>query len=297
MKTVVPPDLDGQRLDRIVAVLGGVSRAAAREIAGAETTRVDGRGAAASARISAGAAIEFEVPPEPPALIPESVPFDVVYDDGHIAVVDKPAGVVVHPGAGRARGTLAAGILARWPSVRGVGEDGRWGIVHRLDRDTSGLLAIALDLPSYDGLRAAIAARKVSRRYLALCHGAPSAPTGTIDAPIGRDPARPTRMRVDPGGRPSRTHFRVTSSWEGFSLLEVSLDTGRTHQIRVHLRSIGLPIAGDRTYGRPGGSPRVFLHAHRLEFAHPIGGAPVDARSELPADLASALADLGPALA
>jgi 23S rRNA pseudouridine1911/1915/1917 synthase len=292
MRASVPPDLDGERLDLVVARLGGLTRAIARDLTSGGAVTVDGIVAAGRHRVAAGAVVEFAAPPPPVGLEAEVVPFTVRFEDEHLAVVDKPAGVVVHPGAGRGRGTLAAGILERWPRVRGVGAEDRWGIVHRLDRDTSGLLVVALDRPAYEGLREAIRAREVSRRYLALVHGAPKAPTGTIDAPIGRDPARPTRMRVQAGGRQATTHFRVERSWPGFTLLEVTLETGRTHQIRVHLASIGLPVAGDRVYGRTAGSPRVFLHACRLGFTHPVTGEPIDVVSPLPDDLAKVVADL-----
>ncbi|MBI5157451.1 MAG: RluA family pseudouridine synthase [Acidimicrobiia bacterium] len=242
------------------------------------------------AAVAAGAVLEFEPPSGAVPLEPEDVAFDVVYEDAHVAVVSKPAGVVTHPGAGETGATLAAGILHRWPSVRGVGSEQRWGIVHRLDRDTSGLLAVALTPEAERGLRAAIKARRVSREYLALVHGTPATPTGTIDAPIARDPTRPTRMRIDPSGRGAVTHFRVEETLGAMTLLRVTLETGRTHQIRVHLAAIGLPIAGDRVYGKAVGSPRVFLHAARLVFEHPVTGAPIEATSALPPDLAAALA-------
>ena len=282
MRHQVPPELGGERLDRVVARLGGVSRAVAGALVDEGGVTVDGLVGTRRQKVSAGSVVEFPEPSPPAAMAPEAVAFDVRYEDRHLVVVDKPAGLVVHPGAGRATGTLAAGILARWPAVRGVGAEGRWGIVHRLDRDTSGLLVVALDHEAYEGLRAAIGARMVTRQYLALVHGTPAVPTGTVEAGIARNPSRPTR-----------THYRVVSSWGEFSLLEVTLDTGRTHQIRVHLGSIGLPIAGDRTYGRPGGSPRVFLHAHRLRLAHPVTGEQIDVESPLPDDLAAVLAGLG----
>jgi len=292
MKALVPLDLDGERLDLVVARLGGLTRAIARELTSAGAVTVDGVVGEGRRRVAAGSVVEFEEPPPPAGLVAEEVPFEVRFEDAHVAVIDKPAGVVVHPGAGRARGTLAAGILERWPRVRGVGAEDRWGIVHRLDRDTSGLLVIALDREAYEGLREAIRRREVTRTYLALVHGAPEAPTGTIDAPIGRDPVHPTRIRVQSGGRAARTHFRTEREWPGFTLLEVTLDTGRTHQIRVHLASIGLPVAGDRVYGRSAGSPRVFLHASRLGLDHPVTGSPIDVSSPLPEDLAGVVAAL-----
>jgi 23S rRNA pseudouridine1911/1915/1917 synthase len=293
MRARVPAELDGERLDRIVALLGGLPRSAVRRLADGGGVTVDGEPRPARARVPAGSVVEFEPPPPVPGLQAERVPFAVRYEDDHLAVVDKPPGVVVHPGAGRRTGTLASGIMERWPQVRGVGAEGRWGIVHRLDRDTSGLLVVALDVGAYEGLRQMIADRAVFRGYLALVHGRPPADTGTIEAPIGRDPARRTRMRVDAAGRPARTHYRVARSWEGLTLLEVTLDTGRTHQIRVHLGSVGLPVAGDRVYGRGAGSPRVFLHAARLAFHHPITQVRIEVESPLPADLAQVIDGLG----
>ena len=287
MRAEVPGDLDGERADLIVARLAGLSRAQARRLADAGGVRVDGAVAGARDRLRTGSIVEFE-PPEPePGLVAEEVPFTIRHEDDHLAVIDKPAGVVTHPGAGNRRGTLAAGILHRWPRVRGVGAEDRWGIVHRLDRDTSGLLVVALDDSAYDGLRDAMGRREVERTYLAMVAGSPEMPTGTVDAPIGRDPGRPTRMRVMPEGRPARTHYRVVSRLPAATLLEVRLETGRTHQIRVHLASIGLPVLGDGVYGIGTGAPRVFLHASALEFDHPVTGQRIEVESPLPGDLAS----------
>jgi len=291
VKVRVPAEYDGQRADLVLSRVGGMSRDAARSLIVAGGVECDGHVVAAPREaVATGAVLEFEPPPGTAPLEPEEVSFEVVYEDAHVAVVSKPAGVVTHPGAGDTGATLAAGILHRWPAVRGVGGENRWGIVHRLDRDTSGLLAVALTADAERGLRAAIKARRVSREYLALVHGAPATPTGTVDAPIGRDPTRPTRMRIDPAGRGAVTHFRVEESLEAMTLLRVTLETGRTHQIRVHLAAIGLPIAGDRMYGKAAGSPRVFLHATRLVFDHPVTGEPIEAISPLPPDLAAALA-------
>ena len=173
-----------------------------------------------------------------------------MHEDAHLAVIEKPPGVVTHPGAGRTGVTLAAGVLHRWPSVRGVGTEDRWGIVHRLDRDTSGLMVVALTAEADVGLRAAIKAHQITREYLTLVHGAPAIASGTIEAPLGRDPVRPTRIRIDPNGRPATTHYRIEERLGDMTLLRVTLESGRTHQVRVHLASIGFPIAGDRTYGR-----------------------------------------------
>jgi 23S rRNA pseudouridine1911/1915/1917 synthase len=291
VRVEVPAEYDGERTDLVLSRVGGMSRDAARSLIVAGGVVCDGRAVAMPrAAVAAGSVLEFEPPPGATPLEPEEVAFDVMYEDAHVAVVSKPAGVVTHPGAGETGATLAAGILHRWPAVRGVGGENRWGIVHRLDRDTSGLMAIALTAEAERGLRAAIKARRVSREYLAMVHGVPATPTGTIDAPIGRDPTRPTRMRIDPSGRGAVTHFRVEEDLGEMTLLRVTLETGRTHQIRVHLATIGLPIAGDRVYGKAAGSPRVFLHAARLVFEHPVTGEPIETVSPLPPDLAAALA-------
>ncbi|MDX1691224.1 MAG: RluA family pseudouridine synthase [Acidimicrobiia bacterium] len=282
----VPVDLDGERADRILAVLGEISRADARALVTAGDATFDGVAVKPADRIAAGTRLVSPLPvPEAP-LEPEPVPFGVVHEDDHLAVVDKPAGITVHPGAGRRTGTLAAGILHRWPRVRGVGEEGRWGLVHRLDRDTSGLLLVALTVETHADLQAMLRRREVTRVYLARVRGRLDAATGTIDAPIGRDPRSPTRFRVDRGGRPARTHYEVLSDDGDGSLLRVTLETGRTHQIRVHLRSIGHPVLGDPVYGRSDEAPRLWLHAARLAFTHPVTGADVDVESPLPADLA-----------
>lgn len=296
---VVPLGLAGRRADKVVAVLAGISRSQAKQlIEGGEVT-VEGQPVAPTDRFEEGTALMVRIPPAD-RLVPEAVPFVVRYEDPDLAVVDKPAGVVVHPGAGRMRGTLAAGILRRWPELQGVGEEGRWGVVHRLDRDTSGLLIVARSPRALRALQNALAARSIGRSYLALVRGSFEAPTGTIDAPIGRHPRHPTRMTVLDGGRPARTHYRRIAAWRDpeISLLDVRLETGRTHQIRVHLASIGHPLIGDRTYGR--GDPdgldpgRVWLHARRLEFVHPFTGARTVVESPLPDELRSSLAALGP---
>lgn len=293
MKAIVPAELDGERADLVVARLGGLSRAEAKAITEAGAVTVDGVTAASKQRLAAGNSVEFEVPPPRETLTPQEVDFSVAYEDEHLAVVEKPAGIVTHPGAGTRSPTLAAGVLQRWPQVRGVGDEGRWGIVHRLDKETSGLLVVALDLHAFDGLRAAIRARAVERSYLALVRGVPDPPAGTIDAPISRDTRSRGRMRVESGGRAARTHYRVVASGASMALLEVGLDTGRTHQIRVHMAAVGMPIVGDRQYGQSAGSPRLFLHAARLAFDHPATGERIEVESPLPEDLATVLGELG----
>ena len=292
----VPDELDGVRADRVTAALAGVSRALARRLIEEGSARFDGERVGPRRSVAAGSRLDVEVPEPGPPLEPEPVPFTVRFEDGHLAVVDKPAGVVVHPGAGRRSGTLAAGILHRWPAVRGVGDEERWGIVHRLDRDTSGLLLVALDHEALSGLRAQLADRSLQRTYLALVHGAIEAPTGTVDAPLGRDRRRSERFRVDRNGRPARTHFRMVAAWSHpeVTLLEVHLDTGRTHQIRVHLASIGHPVVSDPVYGkRDGIAPRQFLHAARLSFRHPATGETIGVESPWPDDLRPVLDAFG----
>ena len=292
----VPAEFDGVRADRVTAALAGISRALARRLVEEGAARFDGAAVAARHPVRAGSRLEVDLPAPEPLLEPEPVPFEVRFEDSHLAVVDKPAGIVVHPGAGRRSGTLAAGILHRWPEVRGVGDEGRWGIVHRLDRDTSGLLAVALDLEALAGLRSQLADRTLQRTYLALVHGTVGAPTGTVDAPLARDRRRPERFRVDRDGRPARTHFRVLAAWGDpeVALLEARLETGRTHQIRVHLASIGHPVVADPVYGkRDRLAPRQFLHAVRLRFGHPVTGDEVAVAAPWPDDLLPALAALG----
>jgi len=292
----VPDELDGVRADRVTAALAGVSRAVARRLVEEGSARFDGEQVVPRYSVAAGSRLDVEVPDPGPLLEPEPVPFAVRFEDAHLAVVEKPAGVVVHPGAGRRSGTLAAGILHRWPAVRGVGDEGRWGIVHRLDRDTSGLLLVALGHDALSGLRAQLADRSLHRVYLALVHGAVGAPTGTVDAPLGRDPRRSERFRVDRDGREARTHFRLLAAWGDpeVALLEVRLDTGRTHQIRVHLASIGHPVVSDPVYGkRDGIAPRQFLHAGLLRFRHPVTGEAIEVAAPWPDDLLPVLDALG----
>ncbi|HJU51411.1 MAG TPA: RluA family pseudouridine synthase [Acidimicrobiia bacterium] len=287
----IPAGLVGERADKIVATLAGVSRQTARSLF-ATGVVVDSRPVEPDERIG-GREIEFELPVLTPILEPEEVPFQVRYEDEHLLVVDKPAGVVVHPGAGRESRTLAAGLIMLYPELDGVGGERRAGLVHRLDKETSGLLLVARSEDIHARLVKDLAARRVHRQYLALVQGEMEMPTGTIDAPISRDPARPTRQKVSPEGRPSRTHYRVRWQGDGVALLEVDLETGRTHQIRVHLAAIGHPVAGDRTYSRhrpAKGLRRMFLHASRLQFQHPVTEIELTVESPLPAELERALA-------
>ncbi|HSG78782.1 MAG TPA: RluA family pseudouridine synthase, partial [Acidimicrobiia bacterium] len=226
----VPEELAGERADRIVAALTDLSRSVARSLVETGAATFDGDHRKPSDRIAAGVAVAVVMPEPEPGLQPEPVAFGVRYEDDHLAIVDKPYGVTMHPGAGRRSGTLAAGILERWPSVRGVGAEDRWGIVHRLDRETSGLLVVGLTHDAHASLGDLIRRRAVERTYLALVHGMPDAATGTVDAPLGRDLRQPTRFRVDRNGRPARTHYAVERGIGDRSLLRVTLETGRTHQ-------------------------------------------------------------------
>lgn len=291
----VPADLAGERVDKIVAELAGISRARARAMVDGGEVTVDGLVVAvASTRPAQGAMVEFPEPVEAEAMEGEPVDFEVLWEDDQVVVVDKPAGVVVHPGAGRRRGTLAAGLLHRFPELEGVGEPGRWGLIHRLDRDTSGVLLVARTGEAYRRLSADLHRRRIGRHYLTLVAGTLDIDQGTIEAPIGSDPSDPRRRKVVVGGRPARTHYRVVERLRDATLLAVTLETGRTHQIRVHMQAIDHPVIGDPWYGRPWRvtSPRVFLHAHRIEFDHPVGGERIEVVSPLPVDLTEVLDSL-----
>ncbi len=299
-RIVIPPDLNGTRADRAVAVQCDVSRGVARRSVDAGGVRRRGTLVAAATKVFEGDVLDVRLVTVEETVIPEaSVEFAVAYADDDVIVVDKPAGVVVHPGAGRSSGTLANGLLSRFPEIGELPPECRWGIVHRIDRDTSGLLIVARNAAAFGHLQAALKRRDVTREYRALVGGQFASSTGTIDAPIGRDPAEPTRMAVIETGRPARTHFQRLAEWSHaeVSLASISLETGRTHQIRVHMRSIGHPVVGDPVYGtkRPvAGDPgRTWLHAASLTFEHPSGSGPVTVRSSLPDDLVASLASLG----
>ena len=296
----VPADLNGERADRAVAALCDISRSAARSAFEAGGVRRDGHVLGRSAKVVEGDVLQVDLVEAQESLIPESsVEFTVAFEDSDEIVVDKPAGVVVHPGAGRPGGTLANGLLARYPETIELGPEHRWGIVHRIDRDTSGLLIVARNTNAFARLQAALKSREITREYRALVAGLFASATGTIDAPVGRDPAEPTRMAVVETGRAARTHYQRLAAWDDadVSLASVALETGRTHQIRVHMRSIGHPVVGDPVYGRrraTAGDPgRTWLHAASLTFEHPSGSGPTTVRSDVPADLAASLQRLG----
>jgi 23S rRNA pseudouridine1911/1915/1917 synthase len=297
---VVPGALDGERVDRAVALLTGWTRREVQDLIAAGDVVVGGAAVAKSRRLEPGEVVEVlaEPPAEGPPVADPDVAVTVRYEDDDIVVVAKDAGVVVHPGAGHATGTLVNGLLDRYPELAGVGDPGRPGIVHRLDKDTSGLLVVARTPRAYDALVRVLAAHEVERRYLALVWGVPEPSRGLVDAPIGRSVRRPTRMAVRDGGRGARTGYEVRVRYAEplVALLECRLETGRTHQIRVHLQAIGHPVVGDAAYGgaRPGLEvPRLVLHAATLAFAHPVGGEQVVVTEPLPADLAAVLERIG----
>ena len=264
-------------------------RSLAERLVESGAVTVDGELRPKSHRLDAGAVILVELPAAA-ELVAEPVTVPLAYEDEHLVVVDKPAGLTMHPGAGAAAGTLAAQLVTL--GAVGGADPSRPGIVHRLDRDTSGLLVVARSDDAYARLQEAIRAREVERRYVALVRGAPRSRTGRIDAPIGRDRRDPTRRSLDTDEpREAVTWFDLVERIGQRALLDVRLETGRTHQIRVHLAAIDLPVCGDPTYGVKGDLDleRQFLHAHRLRFAHPVTGAEVDVESPLPPDLAAAL--------
>lgn len=299
----IPESLDGERLDRIVSLITEVSRSDAATMIASGGVTVDGAPApSGKVRLKAGQAVTVDLATLPVEQLPQpdaSIVVDVVHVDDDVIVVNKAAGLVVHPGAGNAEGTLVNGLLALYPEIAEVGEAHRPGIVHRLDVGTTGLLIVARTQRAYEAFVAMLAAREVTRRYTALVWGRPAAPVGTIDAAIGRDPRDPLRMAVVASGKPARTNYRVerTFSEPDVSLVTCELETGRTHQIRVHLQATGHPVVGDPSYGgarAPLAIGRPFLHAGGLEFEHPFTGDPMTFEAPLPPDLSTVLARLEP---
>jgi 23S rRNA pseudouridine1911/1915/1917 synthase len=301
MNLVVPDALAGERLDRIVALEADLTRQAASEVVSSGAVTVNGRVVTkGSARVATGDVIAAVVPEiEDDSLVGDAdVAFAVVYLDDDVLVIDKPAGLVVHPGAGRASGTLVHGLVARYPEIASVGEPDRPGIVHRLDSGTSGLMVVARTEDARVALVDMLGAREVSRQYRALAWGEVEGDEGLIDAPIGRSERERTKMAIIADGREARTRFVVLERFTSpapVTLLECHLETGRTHQIRVHLASIKHPVVGDTRYGRARPAitiDRPFLHAERLAFAHPTTGEAMAFTSPLPGDLVALLATL-----
>ena len=280
---------DGGRLDQFLAGQDlKLTRSRLRNLINDGMARLNGQPARPSQRVRQGDLVSLTVPPPRElGVTPQSLPLDVVYQDGQIIVVDKPAGLSVHPGPGHPDGTLVNALLARCPDIQGIGGAIRPGIVHRLDKDTSGLMMVAKTEGAHHHLSAQIKDRRVTKGYLALTVGVPQPPQGIIDAPISRDPRNRKRMGVVIGGREARTRYETVETFDDHALVELYLETGRTHQARVHLAYLGHPLLGDAVYGRS--SPllaRHFLHAHHLGFQHPTSGEPLDFRASLPPDLA-----------
>jgi len=294
----VPEGLDGERLDAALARMFGLSRSQAQDLIGNGAVLLDGSPAAKSGRVRAGDWLDVTLPPPamPLAARPEPVPgLRIVYEDADIVVVDKPVGVAAHPTPGWTGPTVLQGLLAAGHTVATSGAAERQGIVHRLDAGTTGVMVVAKSEPAYSALKHAFRERAVEKRYHALAQGHPDPLRGTIDAPIGRHPSGDGRFAIVSDGRPSVTHYDTLEAFRAASLLDVRLETGRTHQIRVHLAAVRHPCAGDRLYGadpvlaRRLGLSRQWLHAVQLSFAHPADGRHVEFTSQYPADLSHAL--------
>ena len=300
VEEIVPAALAGERIDRVVAMITGASRSRASDwLADGHVSCNGAVVTTRSRRVDEGDVVALAVDPDtgPTALVADpTIDIAVVYEDDDLLVIDKPAGLVVHPGAGNDTGTLVHGLLARWPQVASVGAPDRPGIVHRLDKDTSGLMLVALTGSAHTELSAMLAAHEVERRYLTLVWGIPESNSGMVDAPIGRSTREPTRMVVSAQGRAARTRYTVLERFTEpapVALLECELETGRTHQIRVHMAAIGHAVVGDERYRgvRPAiSSPRMFLHSASLALDHPSRPEErLEFTSPLPADLQAVL--------
>ncbi|HEC33307.1 MAG TPA: RluA family pseudouridine synthase [Chloroflexi bacterium] len=287
----------GERLDRVLAArLPDVSRAQVQRLIKSGDVTVSGRPRKPAYRVESGDRVAVVLPEETEAPIrPEPIPLDVVYEDEYFLVVNKPAGMVVHPAAGHATGTLVNALLAHCPQAADVGGLERAGLVHRLDKDTSGLLLVAKDPETHAALQQQFKHRRVSKTYLALVEGQVEPREGVIEAPVGRDRRERKRMAVTRTGRPAMTRYRVVEVFRHHTLLEVRPHSGRTHQVRVHLAWLGYPVVGDRVYGRrrqPLLSDRHFLHARQLRFTHPVSKEELTLTAPLPAELATLLEHL-----
>jgi len=292
LEVEVPPEAAGERLDRFLSGLEEVgSRAVAERLLSQRRVKVNGSPEPKSHRLAAGDVLAVSVPESRPSTLePEQLDLRIAFEDEHLLVVDKPAGIVVHPSAGHPSGTLVHGLLGH--AVAGGEEAERPGIVHRLDRDTSGLLVVARSDEAHRRLQQLLRRRKLVREYLALVRGRPRSKRGRIEAPIGRDRHDPSRISLDTDTpRDAVTNFEIVETMRRHTFMRVALETGRTHQIRVHLAAIDLPVSGDPAYGVEGdlGLERQFLHAARLAFSHPFTGELVEAGSPLPPDLQAAL--------
>jgi 23S rRNA pseudouridine1911/1915/1917 synthase len=302
VREAVPAALDGERVDRLVAFAHQVSRSEATRLLSVGAVRLDGAVVTSGKqRVREGQVLEIDDDAALPqaAVLPEAdVEVPIVWSDADVVVVDKPAGLVVHPGSGVDRGTLVNGLLHRFPELASVGDPTRPGIVHRLDRGTTGLLVVARTPEAYEALVAQLSAREVERQYAALVWGTPASPAGLVDAPIGRSGRDATKMAVTADGREARTRYEVRRMFAvpaATALLTCRLETGRTHQIRVHLAAIGHPVVGDAAYGgrrRAIALDRPFLHAERLSFVHPVSGERLTFEAPLPDDLRAVLDEL-----
>jgi len=281
----------GERLDQtLAALLPDLSRVQVKRLIQAAAVTVNGEPCKPAFRVTAGDCLVVVLPEaeEPTIIQPEPIPLALVYEDAHLLAVNKPAGLVVHPGAGHETGTLVNALLARYPQIVDVGGVGRGGIVHRLDKDTSGLLLVARDAETHAALQRQFKRRQVRKTYLALVEERVEPREGIIEAPVGRSKRERKRMAVLRSGRPAVTQYRVIETFRAYTLLEVRPHTGRTHQVRVHLAWMGYPLVGDRVYGRkrqsllPG---RHFLHAQRLGFAHPVTGDELELEAPLSPEL------------
>src|SRR6201995_4677878 len=292
----VPDGLDGERLDAALARMFGLSRSKAAELIGDGLVLLDGRPAAKSDRVLAGEPLQVTLPPPRPAELPAPVEgLTVLFEDDDILVLDKPRGVAVHPSPGWTGPTVTGGLAATGHTIATSGAAERQGIVHRLDANTTGVMVVAKSERAYSALKQAFRERTVDKRYHALVQGHPDPLRGTVDAPIGRDPSGDGRFAVVSDGRPSVTHYDTLEAFRAASLISVHLETGRTHQIRVHMAALRHPCVGDLLYGADPvlaarlGLTRQWLHAVSLTFAHPADGRQVTFTSDYPPDLARAL--------
>jgi 23S rRNA pseudouridine1911/1915/1917 synthase len=291
------PESSDERLDKIISIHApNLSRALAQRLIKDGDATVNGHPSKPSYRVQASDEIVVHIPVElPEQVLPEDIPLDIVYEDDVLLVIDKPAGMVVHPGAGHTSGTLVNAVLAHCPQLTNVGGADRAGIVHRLDKDTSGLLLVAKDEVTYTALQRQFKRRQVAKTYLALVDGQVQPREGIIEAPIGRDKRQRKKMTVVRSGREAQTMYRAIEYFANHTLLEVRPHTGRTHQVRVHLAWLGYPIVGDTVYGRRRQrllKSRHFLHAARLRFTHPVTGEEVEFEAPLPQNLADVLDQL-----
>jgi 23S rRNA pseudouridine1911/1915/1917 synthase len=284
----VEPAEVGDRLDRLAARRLGLSRSVVQRLIVEGELLIDGEEASPSYKVRNGQLVEARLPEK--GISPEDIPVPVIFEDEYILVVDKPAGLVVHPGAGNPSGTLVNALLSK--GIAGGEDPTRPGVVHRLDRDTSGLMVLAKGEPAYSRLVEMMAAREVGRTYRAVVVGEGLPETGTIDSPVGRDPDNPTLMAAGVG-KPAITHFEVMAEAAGHTMLGVRLETGRTHQIRVHLSAIRYPVYADPLYGAPISDRRLWLHAEQISFEHPVSRKVLGYASDIPDDLRDSADELG----